>query len=283
MLALPKLISSTRVDCLAGVLGFVQATSAATGLWASYHDDIIWHYHILHDAILGCSNVPKVDCYSSNKKKTQEGNGEPPSKRHQKTGLYSNMSLNSKSMGQSSFIELDDGKIYRKALYLMVKTMVSCKFSLKPIQWIIIHNISQADVRIAFLTWPGDHHCIILRAGIHFFHHFTHQKWDILQAILQKIVTHPIFSFRLGNDFLRDHESLRPTDCLWMLLHSFWAIDIVDPFPNTIPVRNQRCWTTGKSLVCRWSTFLSWCIYIYIYILYYIYIESYIHIRYMYI
>jgi len=31
-------------------------------------------------------------------------------------------------------IELDDGKIYRKTLYLMVKTMVSCKFSLKPIQ-----------------------------------------------------------------------------------------------------------------------------------------------------
>jgi hypothetical protein len=30
-------------------------------------------------------------------------------------------------------IELDDGKIYRKTLYLMVKTMVSCKFSLKPI------------------------------------------------------------------------------------------------------------------------------------------------------
>ena len=33
------------------------------------------------------------------------------------------------------FIELDDGKIYRKTLYLMVKTMVSCKFSLKPIHW----------------------------------------------------------------------------------------------------------------------------------------------------
>jgi len=30
-------------------------------------------------------------------------------------------------------IELDDGKFYRKPLYLMVKTMVSCKFSLKPI------------------------------------------------------------------------------------------------------------------------------------------------------
>ena len=35
------------------------------------------------------------------------------------------------------FIELDDGKIYRKPLYLMVKTMVSCRFSLKPIHWIL--------------------------------------------------------------------------------------------------------------------------------------------------
>ena len=33
----------------------------------------------------------------------------------------------------SQIIELDDGKIYRKPLYLMVKTMVSCNFSLKPI------------------------------------------------------------------------------------------------------------------------------------------------------
>ena len=36
---------------------------------------------------------------------------------------------------QLTFIELDDGKIYRKPLYLMVKTMVSCRFSLKPIHW----------------------------------------------------------------------------------------------------------------------------------------------------
>ena len=33
-----------------------------------------------------------------------------------------------------TLIELDDGKIYKKALYLMVKTMVSCRFSLKPTQ-----------------------------------------------------------------------------------------------------------------------------------------------------
>ena len=37
-----------------------------------------------------------------------------------------------------SFIELDDGKIYRKPLYLMVKTMVSCRFSLKPIHWFLV-------------------------------------------------------------------------------------------------------------------------------------------------
>ena len=36
----------------------------------------------------------------------------------------------------ATIIELDDGKIYRKPLYLMVKTMVSCRFSLKPIHWI---------------------------------------------------------------------------------------------------------------------------------------------------
>jgi hypothetical protein len=35
---------------------------------------------------------------------------------------------------EDRIIELDDGKIYRKALYLMVKTMVSCRFSRKPIQ-----------------------------------------------------------------------------------------------------------------------------------------------------
>jgi hypothetical protein len=31
-------------------------------------------------------------------------------------------------------IELDDGTIYRKALYFKVKTQVSCRFSLKPTQ-----------------------------------------------------------------------------------------------------------------------------------------------------
>jgi hypothetical protein len=34
------------------------------------------------------------------------------------------------------FIEMDDGKIYRKAPYIMVKTMVSCRFSLKSIHYL---------------------------------------------------------------------------------------------------------------------------------------------------
>jgi len=34
---------------------------------------------------------------------------------------------------EAEIIELDDGNIYRKTLYLMVKTVVSCRFSLKPI------------------------------------------------------------------------------------------------------------------------------------------------------
>ena len=44
-----------------------------------------------------------------------------------------------KALNYATIIELDDGKIYRKALYLMVKTMVSCRVSLKSIQWNYAH------------------------------------------------------------------------------------------------------------------------------------------------
>jgi hypothetical protein len=40
-----------------------------------------------------------------------------------------------------NIIELDDGKIYRKPLYLMVKTMVSCRFSLKTNPLIIVNDM----------------------------------------------------------------------------------------------------------------------------------------------
>ena len=59
-----------------------------------------------------------------------------------KSGATSGLDVNCKSscsyvliVFNIILIELDDGKIYRKPLYLMVKTMVSCRFSLKPIHW----------------------------------------------------------------------------------------------------------------------------------------------------
>ena len=48
-------------------------------------------------------------------------------------------------------IELDDGKICRKTLYLMVKTMVSCRFSLKPIHWSYPVGILTQFI----VGWPG--------------------------------------------------------------------------------------------------------------------------------
>ena len=51
------------------------------------------------------------------------------------------------------FIELDDGKIYRKPLYLMVKTMVSCRFSLKPIHWYIQNIPKYQPMGSTWSTW----------------------------------------------------------------------------------------------------------------------------------
>ena len=50
-------------------------------------------------------------------------------------------------------MELDDGKIYRKALYLTVKTMVSCRFSLKPIQWNSSHVLGVHGLRDDPTIW----------------------------------------------------------------------------------------------------------------------------------
>ena len=58
------------------------------------------------------------------------------------------------AISKLSVIELDDGKIYRKALYLMVKTMVSCKFSLKPIQWISMRTRSCGCSTSFHCIWP---------------------------------------------------------------------------------------------------------------------------------
>ena len=66
-------------------------------------------------------------CRSSKGKGGRKGGGKGSKKGKGKGKAWRNWN--------TLIIELDDGKIYRKALYLMVKTMVSCRFSLKPIQW----------------------------------------------------------------------------------------------------------------------------------------------------
>jgi hypothetical protein len=51
-----------------------------------------------------------------------------------------------------SSIELDDGmmgKFTGNPLYLMVKTMVSCRFSLNPIQW----GIMKVEVTFVIQKW----------------------------------------------------------------------------------------------------------------------------------
>ena len=58
-----------------------------------------------------------------------------------------------KKPSQAEIIELDYGKNYRKALYLMVKPMVSCRFSLKPIQWIPGWNLWSSQLKTPSRTW----------------------------------------------------------------------------------------------------------------------------------
>ena len=48
--------------------------------------------------------------------------------------------------GLVQWIGLGGGEIYRKPPYLMVKTMVSCKFSLKPIHWLVYCGKSNAII-----------------------------------------------------------------------------------------------------------------------------------------
>ena len=60
-------------------------------------------------------------------------------------------------------IELDDGKIYRKPLYLMVETMVSCRFSLKPIHWICLPDLHE-DYEANLVYWEIE--TIISSSGV---------------------------------------------------------------------------------------------------------------------
>ena len=72
-------------------------------------------------------------------------------------------------------IELDDGENLQenpwKTLYLMVKTMVSCRFSLKPIHWIGYFAIKRGMVIRKWiewidLRWKRDSPCVLTTALI---------------------------------------------------------------------------------------------------------------------
>ena len=67
------------------------------------------------------------------------------------------------SLGKMMIIELDDRKIYRKTLYLMVKTMVSCRFSLKPTQW-DDEPISRYPMTQSLVTWIKMHRWVLTYA-----------------------------------------------------------------------------------------------------------------------
>ena len=75
------------------------------------------------------------------------------------------------------FIGLVYRKIYRKPSYLMVKTMVSCRFSLKPIQWSMSHLLCPAvDPRYEMSICPGTKGklgLVILDVISHFWRPFT--------------------------------------------------------------------------------------------------------------
>ena len=54
----------------------------------------------------------------------------------------------------TTFIELDDGNIYRKPLYLMVKTMVSYRFSQTNQSIFAVRKISSSSLRRSFSSSP---------------------------------------------------------------------------------------------------------------------------------
>ena len=64
------------------------------------------------------------------------------------------------------FNGLVEGKNYRKTLYLMVKTMVSCRFSLQPIKWYIelINGIMNQQTSL------GGHHLVGIWPENGYFH-----------------------------------------------------------------------------------------------------------------
>ena len=93
-----------------------------------------WEYTLFSDKPISWSNFPNRQTGQFRRLLLA---ARDPKRRRPTDSLRGEAMTKGDSKKKHSFIELDDGKIYRKALYLMEKTMVSCRFSLKPIQWFI--------------------------------------------------------------------------------------------------------------------------------------------------
>ena len=85
------------------------------------------------------------------------------------------------------FIELDYGKNYSKALYLMVKTMVSCRFSLNPIQWDIdphhliggFHHLEKIESQLGRIIKYMENKTCLKPPTSHLFWVMLHILYDI--------------------------------------------------------------------------------------------------------
>ena len=117
---------------------FMGKSTISMAIFNSYvsHYQRVWHHvHSLMEAGAGLKVWPPTCCNESRRLVSWLVN--------QKHGFIRSFK---ESLPFARIIELDDGKIYRKALFLMVKTMVSCRFSLKPIQW---QNVSPEEFYLA--------------------------------------------------------------------------------------------------------------------------------------
>ena len=173
-----------------------------------------------------------------------------------------------------TFIELDDGEIYRKPLFLMVKTMVSCRFSLKPIHWylvIITSKIAWAQSRVP-TSRPRPSMEIsrsVRRRG---------SGWENMGKLIGKPrENHGRCWEKTMKKPFENHGKTRPSKwlcfgkigCLypWDLVETkieeawdaswYWAPGLaVEDFRETSPTTNRPCWK--NSLCRRLSSQNSW-------------------------
>ena len=146
------------------------------------------------------------------------------------------------------FIELDDGKIYRKALYLMVKTMVSCRFSLKPIHWLMFFFCIEHEMNSEFIrgnSWK-------FSMEIKCFMRISHRSWGKNPGVYSApqrcaAMKIPWLYFRKGSTFMVDLPHL----CTRLLEGMKWKLKLyfgyrITGFFNRLSQFNCRFFKLSK-------------------------------------